>query len=151
MLLFCIGSISWCCFVILLFCCSSHDTLFRGIPIVPALFCCSVIVLVFHQHSGFLSVFHCSAVVPCSIVPCSGVPGFIVCLFDPTWTQILAPKGPSKEFCKHFSWKRHILLSILWLQDWLIKVKFLKIISFLPFLTQIRQKFGLKMLQIWHF
>ena len=144
MLLFCIGSIFWCCFVILLFCCSSHDTLFRGIPIVPTLFCCSASVSVFRQRFVFLSLFWCStsvlvfcqcSVVPCSIVLCSDVPGFIVCLFDSTWTQILAPKGPSKEFRKHFSWKRHILLSILWLQDWLIKMKFLKIISFLPFLT----------------
>ena len=63
MLSFCIGSISWGCFVITLFCCSSHVPLFRGIPIVLPVFRCSTSVPVFRQWSG---------------VPCSGVPGFIV-------------------------------------------------------------------------
>ena len=62
---FCIGSISWCCLAVLLFCCSSHVPLFRGIPIIPPAFRCSVSVPVFRR---------CSA-----SVPCSGVPGFIVC------------------------------------------------------------------------
>ena len=57
---FCIGSISWCCFVVTLFRCSSHVPLFRGIPL-------------FRQCSGVPPVFWCSA-----SVPCSGVPGFIV-------------------------------------------------------------------------
>ena len=67
-------------------------------------------------------------------------------IFEPTWTHILAPKGPNIELLKkYFSQERQIILwSILWLSDWLTKVKFLKIISFLPFLTQIRQKFGPK-------
>ena len=60
MLLFSIGSICWYCFVVPLFHWCSPVPLFRGIPIVP-------------------SVFDCSTSVPCSIVPCSGVSGFIVC------------------------------------------------------------------------
>ena len=63
MLPVCIGSISWCCFVVTLFRCFSHVPLFCGIPIVLPVFSC-----MFCQCSG----------VPCSIVPCSGVPGFIV-------------------------------------------------------------------------
>ena len=43
------------------------------------------------------------------------------------WTHILATKGPNKEFLKQN-----------------FKVKFLKIISFWPFLTQIGQNFGPK-------
>ena len=35
---FCIGSISWCCFVVLFFRCSSHVTVFCGIPIVSPVF-----------------------------------------------------------------------------------------------------------------
>ena len=62
MSLFCIGSISWCCSVVPLFCCSSHVSLFRGIPIVLPVFC------------------ECSCVLPafCGCL-CSSVPGFIVC------------------------------------------------------------------------
>ena len=57
---FCLGSISWCFFVVTLFHCSFHVPLFRGIPIV-------------------LSVFGCMS----AIVPCSGLPGFIVCQLSP--------------------------------------------------------------------
>ena len=38
---------------------------------------CSVVFRLFHQYSGVSSVFRCSAG-----VPCSGVPGFIVCLLS---------------------------------------------------------------------
>ena len=76
----CIGSISWCCFVVPLFRCFSHVPLFRGIPIVPPVFRCSASFLVFCQRSGVPPVFCYSAGVPCSVVPCSSVPGFIVCL-----------------------------------------------------------------------
>ena len=41
MLLFCIGSIYWCCFVVTSFSCSSHVPLFCGIPIVLPIFRCS--------------------------------------------------------------------------------------------------------------
>ena len=40
MLSFCIGNISWCCFVVTFFRCSSHVPLFRGIPIVLPVFGC---------------------------------------------------------------------------------------------------------------
>ena len=57
---FCIGSISWCCFVVTLFLCSSHVPLFSGIPIVLPVFCCSAIVPVFCRCSVFRSsVFWC--------------------------------------------------------------------------------------------
>ena len=68
---FCIGGISWCrfgvplfhwCFTILWYSdCSARAPLYG--------YRCSVSV----------SVFRCSAGVPYSVVPCSGVPGFIVC------------------------------------------------------------------------
>ena len=50
-------------------------------------------------------------------------------IFDPTWTYMLAPKGPNMEFHKqsfNFQslWKiEAILLSSMWLKDWLTKVK----------------------------
>ena len=82
----CIGSISLCCFVVPLFRCSSHVLLFRGIPIVPP-------------------VFRYSAGVPCSVVLCSGVPGFIVCPFDRTplmaasgWRNDIGQKHPPDVF-----------------------------------------------------
>ena len=53
---FCIGSISWFCFVAMLFHCSSHVPLFRGIPIVLSVFGC-----MFRQCSVFRSfVLRCS-------------------------------------------------------------------------------------------
>ena len=64
---FCIGSFSWCCFVVTLFRCSCHVPLFRGIPIVTPVFGC------------VSPVFRCSAG-----VPCSGVPTVIVCLLKNT-------------------------------------------------------------------
>ena len=65
MSLFCVGGISWCCFVVTLFRCSSHVPLFHGIPIDLLLFRCSASVPVFVQWS---------AGDPCSVVPCSGAP-----------------------------------------------------------------------------
>ena len=62
---FCIGSISWCCLAIPLFCCSSHVPLFHGIPIVPPVFRCSTIVPVFRQRSS-VPVFRRSSVFQCS-------------------------------------------------------------------------------------
>ena len=61
MSLFCIRSISWCCFVVRLFHCSSHLPLFRGIPIVLPVFLCSASVPVFRRCSIFcISMFRCS-------------------------------------------------------------------------------------------
>ena len=66
---FCIGSISQCCFVVLLFRCSSHVPLFRGILIVPSVFRCSASVPVFCQ---------CSSVPPVFRVPQFRAPVFLV-------------------------------------------------------------------------
>ena len=63
-LLFCIGSISWSCFVVLLLCWCSV-LLFYGVLIVSLVFYCSVSVLVFYQYSTALLVF-CSSVFWCS-------------------------------------------------------------------------------------
>ena len=52
MLSFCIGNISWCCFLVTLFCCSSHVPPFRGSPIVLPVFGC-----MFRQCSGVPPVF----------------------------------------------------------------------------------------------
>ena len=61
MLSFCIGSISWYCFVVPVFHCSSSISLFRGAPIVLPVFCCSANVPVFRRCSAFRSpVFRCS-------------------------------------------------------------------------------------------
>ena len=64
MFLLCIGSISWCCFVVLLLCWCSV-LLFYGVLIVSLVFYCSVSVLVFYQYSTALLVF-CSSVFWCS-------------------------------------------------------------------------------------
>ena len=62
--------------------------------------------------------------------------------FDPTWTHILAPKDPNMEFHKqnfNFQSLRNteaILLPIMWLKDWLAKVKTSKIITFCYFWTK---------------
>ena len=79
---FCIGSISWCCLAVPIFRCSSHVPLFHGIPIVPPVFGCSTSVPVFRLCSaGVPHVFRrCSVGVLCSVVLCSSVPCFIVCL-----------------------------------------------------------------------
>ena len=74
---FCIGSISWCCFVVTFFRSSSHVPLFRGISIVLSVFGC-----MFRQCFSVPPVFRYSADVPCSVVPYAGVPGFIVCRLD---------------------------------------------------------------------
>ena len=62
---FCIGVISWCCFVTS-FRCSSNVPLLCGIPIILPVFGC-----MFRQ---------CSVGVSSSVVPCSGVSGFTVFL-----------------------------------------------------------------------
>ena len=66
LLFFCIGNISWYCFLVTLFCCSSHVPPFRGSPIVLPVFDC-----MFPQCSGVPPVFR---------VPQFHVPGFIVYL-----------------------------------------------------------------------
>ena len=77
----CFGSISWCFFVAPLFHCSSYVPLIHsGIPTVPPVFRCSTSVAVFRQRYGFSSLFCCSVGAPCSVVPCSVLPRFIVCL-----------------------------------------------------------------------
>ena len=48
----------------------------------------------------------------------AGIKKTFFAIFDPIWTNILAPKDPNKEFLKqHFSWEKQklYLLSILWL------------------------------------
>ena len=75
----CIGNISWCCLAVPLSCCSSHVSLFCGIPIVLSVFRCSASVPVYRQRFGVQSLFRCSAGARCSMVPSSGLPGFIVC------------------------------------------------------------------------
>ena len=52
---FCIDSISWCCFVVTLFHCTSHVPLFCGLLIVLPVFRCSASILVFRSF-----VFPCS-------------------------------------------------------------------------------------------
>ena len=74
---FCIGSISWCCFVVPLFRCSFHVPLCRSIPIVSPVFRCFAGVSVFRQCSGVPPVFRRCSVFRSSV---SGVPGLIVCL-----------------------------------------------------------------------
>ena len=60
----------------------------------------------------------------------AGMKATIFAIFDPTWADILALKGPNKEFLKQYSSFQSIrktevvLLSILWLQGWITKVKF---------------------------
>ena len=57
-------------------------------------------------------------------------------IFDPTWTQILAPKDPNMEFLKqNFNSQslrktEAILLPSMWLKDWLAKERTSKIITF---------------------
>ena len=65
----CFGSISWCCFIVPLFHCTTHVPLFRGIPIVPPVFRWSVCAPVFRQRSGVPLVFR---------VPQFRVPVFLV-------------------------------------------------------------------------
>ena len=61
MLSFCISSTSWCCFIVLLFCCTFHVPIFCGISIVLPVFQCSASILVFHLCLMFRSsVFQCS-------------------------------------------------------------------------------------------
>ena len=62
----CIVSISWCCFVVSLFRCSSHVSLFHSIPIVSPVFRCFARVTVLRQCSGVPPVF-CR----CSVFRCS--------------------------------------------------------------------------------
>ena len=63
---FCIGIISWCCFVAPSFYWCSPVPQFHGIPIVPPVFRCSVSV----------PMFRCSAGVLYCVVSCSSVLGF---------------------------------------------------------------------------
>ena len=74
-------------------------------------------------------------------------------IFEPTWTHILALKGPNKEFLiQNFSYERQKLYyqfcdfktdQLRW-NYWILSV-------FLPFLTQIGQKFGPNTLKMQHF
>ena len=68
MLSVCVGSISWCCFVVMLFRRFSHVSLFRGLPV----FCCPASGPVFRQCS---CIRQCSVSVPvfrrCSVFRCS--------------------------------------------------------------------------------
>ena len=68
----CIGSISWCCFVVTLFRCSSHVPLFRCIPIV-------------------LPVFPCSTGIPCSAFRCS--------VFGCSWFYSMSSKLHFSQTC----------------------------------------------------
>ena len=60
-------------------------------------------------------------------------------IFDPTWTHLLASKGPNKEFLRQYFSQERQKLYYYHFCAFKTKVKFLKIISFLPFLTQIGQ------------
>ena len=59
-------------------------------------------------------------------------------IFDPTWTHILAPKAQIKNSLNSVLVNKK-LFTINFKTLGLTKLKFLKIISFLPFLTQIGQ------------
>ena len=68
----------------------------------------------------------------------AGMKATFFAIFDPTWTLILAAKHPSKEFLNSILVKKdknYIIINFVALR--LTKVKFMKIIIFLPFLTQI--------------
>ena len=57
-----IDSIFWYCFVVTLFCCSSHVSLFRGIPTDLSVFHCSAGITVFRHCSSVRPLFcRCSA------------------------------------------------------------------------------------------
>ena len=60
----------FCCYVVPL-----HSICYT----IPWYSDCSASILLFLPCSGILPVFRCSTGVPCSVVPCSGVPGFTVC------------------------------------------------------------------------
>ena len=76
-------------------------------------------------------------------------------IFDPTWTHILASKGPNMEFLKqNFNFQslrktEAILLPGMWLKDWLTKNLLNN--HFSLFLTQNGEKFSSNFLQIWYF
>ena len=65
--------------------CHSVSVVFLGVVLLSChsaalrMFHYSVVFRLFRQCSGVPPAFRCSACVPCFVVPCSGVPGFIVC------------------------------------------------------------------------
>ena len=72
---------------------------------------------------------------------------FFAIIFDPTWTHILAPKGPNKLFFKqYFSQERQKLYYYQFCDFKTDKLKWnsWKLSVFFPFLTQIGQKFAPK-------
>ena len=73
-------------------------------------------------------------------------------IFDPTLTHILAPKGPNKyHSARNILVKKDGNYIINFVTLTLTELKFLKIISFLPFLSQIEQKFDPDVVLMWHF
>ena len=74
-------------------------------------------------------------------------------IFDPAWTHILTPKDPNKEFLKqYFTYERHKLYYDQFCDSQTNQLKkILENKQFLPFLTQIEQKFGPNVLQMEHF
>ena len=71
-LLFIFSLVLFQCFVI-------PSVLYRSAPLFRRYFDCSSVVPLFRWCSVVSGWFRSSASVPCSVVPCSGVPGFIVC------------------------------------------------------------------------
>ena len=105
----------WGCFNVSLFrqCsivvlrCSALFPLFRGCSVVPVVFRYSGVVPSFSGCSlfwcsGGVPLFRRSAGVPCSVVPCSGVPGFIVCRFKITLLEIKQVRSKKKLFLHFF-------------------------------------------------
>ena len=75
----------------------------------------------------------------------AGMKTIFFATFDLTWTHILAPKGSMRNSLKSILVRKnrnYVIINFVALK--LTKVKFLKIISLLPFLTQLVQKFGPK-------
>ena len=68
---FSIDSIFWYCFVVMLFCCSSHVPLFRGISTDLPVFRCFASVTVFRHYSSVQPVFCRCSVFRSSVFRCS--------------------------------------------------------------------------------
>ena len=66
----------------------------------------------------------------------AGMKAIFFAIFDPTWINLVAPKGPKNKFLKQDfrnKSRNYIITNFVTLR--LTKVKFLKIISVSPFLT----------------
>ena len=108
----CSGVFRWCYVV--------APLVFRGVQLV------FWGVPLFHHCSG---VFHRSTGVPCFVVPCSGVPGFIVCH---TFEEYCVWKGQAtkEEVCKSNS---TFLALSNWFKGWWTRVWAAKLFVPLPY------------------